>query len=109
MQLISHRHHYNYYRVLVWINLFADNSSATIYPNPYQDFTTIQLKLSTTENVSIKLLNLLGQQISVIADNKEMISGEYKFDVDNNLPSGNYIVRISVGNETKNLKLIKTK
>ena len=60
------------------------------YPNPFNPSTKISYIISNTENVRISILNVLGEEISVLV-NEEKDAGNYEvvFTADN-LPSGVY-------------------
>lgn len=69
-------------------------------PNPFSDITAIQFKLKATDNVSVKIYNLLGEMVATLTDTK-LIPGEHIFYWDGNDTNGNavkegvYIYRIS--------------
>jgi len=69
------------------------------YPNPFNPTTTLSFELQNTEKVSLKIYNLLGEQVAEILD-REMEPGTYSFNwtaltTDGKLlPSGIYIYRL---------------
>ncbi len=67
------------------------------YPNPFNPTTTIQFTLPTDGLVTIKVFNLLGQEVSTLVNNEEYTEGvqELNFDA-TNLSSGIYFYRINV-------------
>ncbi len=69
-----------------------------IYPNPATDKVNIELNIPSTENVTISLINNLGQQIQV--NNMGSISGAQNFTLNtSNLPQGIYFVSVTIGNK----------
>ncbi len=70
------------------------------YPNPFNLETTIKFKLAKSENVEVKICNIIGQEIKTLL-NKSLPAGEYsvKWDGTNSVggrvSSGVYIYRIS--------------
>jgi hypothetical protein len=66
------------------------------YPNPFNPTTNIAYHISSRANVRLSVYNVLGQEISVIADEVKD-AGDYlvKFDAAN-LPTGVYIYKIDV-------------
>ncbi|MHB1687127.1 MAG: T9SS type A sorting domain-containing protein [Ignavibacteriaceae bacterium] len=79
------------------------------YPNPFNPTTTINFSLSKSDKVTLKVYNLLGQEVALLI-NKEISAGQHqvKFDA-SHLPSGVYIYRIESGsfNSVKKMILLK--
>lgn len=71
----------------------------TAYPNPVKDV----LNLSHTENISnVEVFNLLGQKmLSKVVD-----ATQSQLDL-SRLSSGSYLVKVTSGNETKTIKVLK--
>jgi len=59
-------------------------------PNPFKDITAIQFKLNTTDNVSLKIYNILGEEISTICNSK-LIPGDHTFYWDGTDNMGNLV------------------
>jgi hypothetical protein len=65
------------------------------YPNPFNPTTTIQFDLPEQAYVTLKIYNLLGQEVSTLVSHELMDDGEQEVDFDANyLPSGVYFYRI---------------
>jgi hypothetical protein len=76
-------------------------------PNPSNGVTKIHFVLPYTSNYSLKLFNLLGEEVGTIA-NGEHTAGAYDVVFDtSNLPSGTYIYCLQAGTVTLFNKLIK--
>lgn len=80
------------------------------FPNPFNPVTSISFELPVSLVVSIKVYDIIGNQIAVLAENKYYTSGynEIKFDA-SNLASGIYFYEISSTflNDVKKMTLIK--
>ncbi|MCX6138889.1 MAG: T9SS type A sorting domain-containing protein [Ignavibacteriales bacterium] len=63
------------------------------YPNPFNPSTTIRYGLPVSSRVSIKIYNVLGQQISDLI-NSEQSAGWYEITWSANVASGMYLYRI---------------
>ncbi len=65
------------------------------FPNPFNPSTTIQFDLPQPSIVTLKIYNMLGQEVATLADNQAMDDGyqEYTFDA-RNIASGVYFYRL---------------
>ena len=67
------------------------------YPNPFNPATKINYELRVTNYVSIKVYDLLGNEISSLV-NKKQNAGKYEIEFDgSNLSSGVYFYKIVSG------------
>jgi hypothetical protein len=79
------------------------------YPNPFNPSTTIKFALPQSSNVTLKVYNALGQEVSTLI-NQFMESGLHTINFDaSNLNSGIYFYRLDSGqfSEVKKMTLIK--
>lgn len=79
------------------------------YPNPFNPNTNISFNLPSSGEVSLKVYNLLGQEVASLVDGR-MNSGSHTVTFDaSRLASGMYIYRLQAGNhlQTKKMMLIK--
>ncbi len=79
------------------------------YPNPFNPTTNIRFDIPKDGNVSIKVYDVLGRQVSSVVDEFKK-AGEYSVSFDaSNLASGAYFYKITAGDfvETKKMMLIK--
>ena len=85
------------------------------FPNPFNLSTTILFNLPQAENITMKIYNVLGEQVASLFDNKYHEAGLHKvywdgkdrFGVD--LASGIYLYRLEAGNfvQVKKMLLVK--
>ena len=80
------------------------------FPNPFNPSTVIRFSIPERVKVTLKVMNLLGEEV------KRLIDGEYyeagKYDVDflaQGLPSGTYVYRLEAGNYVKSRKMVLAK
>lgn len=79
------------------------------YPNPFNPSTNISFTLKETGLVSLKIYNMLGQELDTVVQQK-MRSGFYSIQYDaSSLPSGMYIYRLKTKNMTQTQKMILIK
>jgi hypothetical protein len=79
------------------------------YPNPFNPSTTINFSVQQAGNVTMRVYNLLGQQVATLVDQK-MQAGSHSVTFDASaLSSGTYIYRLTSGDfvQTKKMMLIK--
>ena len=70
------------------------------YPNPFNPKTTISFSISSSSFVTLKIYNVIGQEVATLLDNSLIEDGNHQIVFDaNNLSSGIYFARISVTNE----------
>jgi hypothetical protein len=83
------------------INEFSEpTTTLSVHPNPFSNTTTISYKVETPSNISIELLNTLGQTIEVLR-NDYSDSGTYQLPLNvSNLTSGMYSVRMRSGSNS---------
>jgi hypothetical protein len=79
------------------------------FPNPFNPNTTISFSIPTTENISLKIFNILGQEVEELAKG-EFEPGTYVFNFNGaDLTSGVYFYTITAGDfkATKKMVLLK--
>lgn len=97
------------------INIISNNSIVNSYsisqnyPNPFNPITKINYELPITNNVSIKVYDVLGKQVKTLVNEKQN-AGSYSVDFNGvNLPSGVYFYRLESGefSDIKRMILVK--
>ncbi len=79
------------------------------YPNPFNPSTTIRFSIPNTGNVSLKIYDLLGQEILTLV-NEQLSAGSYNVNFNaGELTSGIYFYRIETGSFTATKKLMLVK
>jgi hypothetical protein len=91
-------------------SLVADNSGALqVYPNPVTSTATISYNLGKTEQVSIKVYNVLGAEVTTLRDELQKAGRHViKWDATDlagkQLNGGIYFVKIKAGTDTMTVK-----
>jgi len=68
------------------------------YPNPFNPTTMISFSIAHSQLVTLKVYNILGQEVSTLLDNKFEEAGLHEFSFDASLlTSGMYIYRLTTG------------
>jgi len=79
------------------------------YPNPFNPTTNIKFDLPKDVNVSIRIYDILGREVILIADGFYK-AGTYSINFDgSNLSTGTYFYRIQAGDyvDAKKMLMIK--
>jgi len=79
------------------------------YPNPFNPFTTISYSLPHNSFVTLKMYNIVGQEIKTLV-NEEKFSGTYSVGFDgSDISSGMYLYTLQAGyfSQSKKLLLLK--
>lgn len=84
-------------------------SKITVYPNPFNQSTTLIVALDKAAKISIAVYDIKGRMIKSI-DNGYRQAGEHRYTWNSgDLPSGLYLARISTSNRSKVVKLLLVK
>jgi len=91
----------------VGINELTKSFGLSLYPNPSSSETTLRFNLQTTSAVKISLLDVLGKEVKIIA-NQTLAAGEQNFSVnsDEALSKGIYFVNLNVNGAIMSQKLV---
>ena len=91
------------------VNVPSDFSISAAYPNPFNPTTQMSLTLNSVADVSVKVFNMTGQLVDVIA-NGQMDKGSYSLTWDGtNVSSGVYFIKTEVGSEIHSQKIMLVK
>ena len=87
----------------------GDFAISAAYPNPFNPTTQMTLALHTQADVSVKVFNMAGQLVDVIAEG-QMDKGSYPLTWDAaNVSSGVYFIKTEVGSVVQNQKIMLIK
>ena len=92
-----------------FIELPEQISLSDAFPNPFNPSTEISVLLDDKADISLKVLNISGQVVSIIASG-QYDTGKYSFDWDaSDFSSGIYLIQLTSGSfvETKKVTLLK--
>jgi hypothetical protein len=79
------------------------------YPNPFNPSTTIRFSVPETGLVTLKVFNLLGEQVATLV-NSELAKGRYEINFKgNDISSGIYFYTLKAGNYVSTKKMILLK
>ena len=81
------------------------------YPNPFNPSTTIKFSVGERTKVTIRVMNLLGQEVHAPLVDEVKGPGQYEIDFTDadNLPSGTYIYRMDADNFSQSKRMVLLK
>jgi hypothetical protein len=86
------------------VSAFDDKllSNVQVYPNPVTDQINVKYSLSRNSNVSIKIMDVLGNEVVTLFSRRVEPGSDLKYsgNLGNKLQSGFYFVRVVVGTES---------
>ena len=86
--------------------VILDHSLVSAYPNPFNSTTSISYGITQSGDVSLKVYNLSGQQISTLFEGHRK-AGTYSANLTaDNLPSGLYLVKLEASDEVAMQKVM---
>ncbi|MCR9067040.1 MAG: T9SS type A sorting domain-containing protein, partial [Cytophagales bacterium] len=78
-----------------------------VFPNPFSNEFTVGYTLDENSDVSLEVINLLGQQVESVFDNVNQGAGEYNIGVNSSkLTEGIYLVKLTVNGESMTTKVV---
>ncbi|MBN1822284.1 MAG: T9SS type A sorting domain-containing protein, partial [Prolixibacteraceae bacterium] len=79
------------------------------YPNPFSDYTNIELSLTEKSFVKIQVYNISGKMVSEIY-NGDLYKGTHKFEFNaDGMPNGLYFTKVLADNKSQTLKMLLNK
>jgi len=85
------------------------NNALTIFPNPTSGESFVDLTLTESSKIDLRVFNVLGEEMGVIAS-EQMAAGKHRFVYETSaLSSGLYYYQLTVGNKKYVQKLMVTK
>ena len=89
-----------------------DDFVFNIFPNPFNDYTTISYKLDKTSEVRVEIYSVEGRHITTLLPLRKQLEGDYKLQWNRNNNEGRqsergaYIIRFTIDEETSVKKLM---
>jgi len=86
-----------------------DDLAIMAYPNPYNDNTNIVFYLTSSQNITLEVLNVLGQKLQVL-ENGIKANGAYSYNFSAKKigqPAGIYFIKLTAGTNSKVIKIIE--
>ena len=74
------------------------------YPNPFSAFSTVDLAISEESNISLKIYDILGREVSQLV-NERLSPGKYQISINGQiLPNGTYFYHLLADDISKMMK-----
>ena len=87
----------------------TNKNEVSVFPNPFNESTSIRLNLTNNANVSIEVYSVLGQKVETIT-NTSYAAGTYTFNFNAEKPGcsgGVYLVKTTVNNSLSVIRMVK--
>jgi PKD repeat protein len=83
---------------------------ASVYPNPFSEKLNIVLNVAKSSKLEVKLLDLLGKTIPINWGSRYLQAGNQIVTLEelDFLPTGSYILQLTVDNSQTHIKLVRT-
>ena len=85
--------------VPVGIGKPADERDFNVYPNPFAGNTNFEYTLQQASQVSIEIVNAVGERVQTLADSEKQHAGKYSFQI-GDLSPGIYFLRFTAGDQS---------
>jgi PKD repeat protein len=82
------------------------SSSLSNYPNPFNGSTTISYSISSDATIQLNIVDLLGNRIAVIENNRKQQGNYTVLWNSGNVAEGMYLLQMKVDNQTSTRKII---
>lgn len=88
------------------IHSFTEKTFLKIYPNPFYSYINIELLQNSSKTVTVELYNIIGKKIMEI---QKSLLEQTNIELNNleDLSTGIYLIKIKIGNETSQERIIK--
>ena len=78
------------------------------YPNPFNPVTKIKFEIASSANVTIKIYDILGREVTTILNNEYKLAGTYEVEWNgSNFASGVYLYKISAQSRASDFVSVK--
>lgn len=79
-----------------------------VFPNPFQESTTVQFHFHGDQRVSITLMDILGREMMQIANAAEFSEGQHVVEIQtSDLPTGIYLLTLRAGDDVMVKRIVK--
>ena len=80
----------------------------SVFPNPFNESTTVQFNFHGSQRVTIALMDILGREMIQIANSAEFAEGQHRIEIQTSeLPSGIYLITLRAGDDVMVKRIIK--
>ena len=86
-----------------------ETGSLKTFPNPYNNFVTIQFETKKKEDVVLQIFDVLGNDVSIL-ESRTLNEGIYTYSFsakDLGYPAGVYFIKLRIGNELNTMRVIE--
>lgn len=89
-------------------NTIFESNTFNIYPNPFTNNTTIEYQINNSENVTISIYNICGDELVRLKNKQKHEAGIYQVRFEGiNLRTGNYLITIETDDFKETKQIVK--
>ena len=95
---------------VIYQNTSIDDNTETkvaVYPNPTNGRFVVELEVANGSNVSVSILNLLGEEVKVVSRNATA-QDQYEIDL-SDFANGVYLVKVQTGDNSILKRIVLSK
>lgn len=97
----------NHRLILANTDNFSEQYALAIFPNPFTNQLTVEFDLDKAENIQVELFDILGRRVYQENLGKRFSGENQHFINTDNLKKGTYILKLKIGTQEINQKVIK--
>lgn len=88
----------------------SDRIDTYSYPNPFNDYTTINFELANKKPVTLFVTDMMGKKVATLLNNEQQAKGSYTVSFNaEDYPPGMYYYTLKAGDDVKTQKMILVK
>jgi hypothetical protein len=91
----------------VSVNELLHETDLNVYPNPFNNSTSIDYSLKQSSHVSLEVFNILGEKVDILVNSQKQPAGNYRFQFSEH-PAGIYFIKVVVNEKYATKRIVKT-
>lgn len=94
--------------VFIFLSAGIHGQSLAVFPNPFNQTTTVEFSLAAQDTTTLDIVSVLGQTVKVLLNDTLLAASHHSVLLNaSSLPDGSYTVRLRYGNTMRTLRVVK--